>query len=184
MAEARGCGEGAGGCPGPFVRRRGRAPSASSPPGRGAGEGRAARASRGGRAGAAARLSLPARCHRLGKGAGSTGTQEFGIPRKERERRKEREEVERARAGQERRGLGESLGWNPGVQDASRGAREEAKLGGGTRTGRNGGNPRRLRELPAPSPEASSPQGDRRCYVYGQGEAGSPRSKPTGASGL
>jgi hypothetical protein len=78
-----------GGSPGPFVRRRGRSPSASSA-GPGAGEGSAALL-QGERAGAATLLSLGAGCHRLGKGMGgwgieSAGTRESGIPRKDRER--------------------------------------------------------------------------------------------------
>lgn len=113
------------------------------PPPRQAGErGReAARASRGGRAGAAARPSLPARCHRWA--VVSTGTRSSGSRGRSERDGKRGKEAEGERGLTERRRLGDSVGLNPGVQDASRGVREEGSSRG-TRTGRNGGNPRRL----------------------------------------
>lgn len=131
-------------------------------PGGGGGERRAPR--RGGRAGTAARLSLCARCHRRRKGGGErwdpgVRDPEEGAGERARDGKREGREVARARGGEERAGL------TPGVQVPSHRAARRPALGAGTRTGRKGGNPPRLRALPASSPEASGPHGVRDALV-------------------
>lgn len=92
----------------------------------------------------------------------------------EREKEREREggkegerERWRERGWQGEGRHGRELGTNPGVRVSRDGAHKKADARRKElRTGRKKGNPRRWRVLPAPSPEASGPHGDRRCSSW------------------
>ena len=141
-------------------------------------------------AGAAARLSLPARCHRLGKGGGEhwdpgVRNPDEGAREIEREGRRA---GERARDGWEWGGAGRELGLNPGVQDPSHWAQEDANAR------RRDADREKGRESPeiegAPGTFSGgiwSPRGWEMLSldVYGRRrEGGIPRSTLTRATGL
>lgn len=155
MAEARGWGEG-GGSPRPFVRRRGRSPSASSParPGAGrewprapAGEGEPERLQ--------APASLPARCHRWGRGWGALGPRSSGSRGRSERDGKRGKKWERAQGWPGEETAGRQRRFEPRRPGCQPRGPEEAKPGGGRGQEKRSGT-RRLRALPAPSPEASA----------------------------
>lgn len=149
-----------GSSPGPFVRRCGRSPSASSA-GPEAGEGSAALL-QGERAGAATLLSLGAGCHRLGKGVGgkeSVGTRESGIPRKEGGRYKE---VKLASDGKKARRDGEGLASDPGGRVSSHPAQQAASTQRVSHRPKGREFPER-EGAPSTSSRGTGPQRDGRC---------------------
>lgn len=128
VAGARGWGKGGGGRPGPFVRRRGRSPSSSSPPGRGGGGGEC-RARQPGRESGSGRAPVtPSPPSPPGEGGwGALGPRSSGSrggSERDGKRGKKRGRESEGCLGEER--AGRELGLNPGVQDPSHWAREEA----------------------------------------------------------